>query len=79
MAGKNSTHSRMSDYETMMWTIEQDPWLASTMSSMSILDREPDFEDVRLRFRHAVAETPILRQHVEEGLPGTPPTYGFRP
>jgi WS/DGAT/MGAT family acyltransferase len=56
---------RLSSSEALLWTIERDPLLRSTIVVVGLLDRPPD--DVRLRARlAAAAETfPRLRQRVE--------------
>jgi WS/DGAT/MGAT family acyltransferase len=55
---------RMSDQDALMWAIEKDPLLRSTITSVSVLDRSPD----RARFEHqierATCEVPRLRQRV---------------
>ena len=33
---------RMSDSDALMWTIEKDPMLRSTITAVSLLDRAPD-------------------------------------
>lgn len=75
-----SSASRMTDYEAFMWHIEQDPWLANTMSSICILERPPDFDELERRVRNAVAEIPHLRHRVQPGLSLlTPPTFETDP
>ena len=35
---------RMSDMDALMWQIEKDPMLRSTITAVSILDAEPDVD-----------------------------------
>ncbi len=46
---------RMSDPDALMWTIEMDPLLRSTITSVSILDRAPDRE----RFTDQLEREPV--------------------
>ena len=67
----------MSGTEAMMWSIERDPWLASTAGSVALYDRCLDFDRFRRATAHAVATTPRLRQHVLPGHgPLAPPHWG---
>ena len=60
-----------------MWSIERDPWLASTAGSLALYDRCLDFNRFRRAIAHAVASTPRLRQHVLPGHgPLAPPHWG---
>jgi diacylglycerol O-acyltransferase len=54
----------MSDADALMWNIEKDPILRSTIVAVGILDREPDFEQVRRRLDRASIAIPRLRQRV---------------
>ena len=61
----SSDHDRaMSDAEALMWRLEKDPYLASTFCTVSILDRAPDFHDLRARMEAATLEVPRLRWRV---------------
>lgn len=55
---------RMSDLEAMMWNLEKDPHLSSTFGSVTILDRQMDFDRFRGRLMRAAALIPRLRQRV---------------
>ncbi len=64
----------MSDADALMWAIEQDPLLRSTIVATMVLDRAPDWETVRGRLGRGVRLIPRMRQRVVEpafGL-GTP-------
>ena len=57
------THLNPSD--TLMWTIERDPCLRSTIVAVSLLDRSPDWARLHARIASACDLIPRLRQHVE--------------
>ena len=57
------THLNASD--TLMWTIERDPCLRSTIVAVSLMDRSPDWDRLRARIVSACDLIPRLRQHVE--------------
>ena len=42
MADKMRFEERMSDADALMWTIEKDPLLRSTITAVALLDRSPD-------------------------------------
>lgn len=54
----------MSDGDALMWNIERDPVLRSTVMSVWILDRAPDLERFEATFDRAVQKIPRLRQRV---------------
>ena len=54
----------MSDADALMWTIERDPLLRSTITAVALLDRRPDWEAVQRRMAEAVEAIPRLRQTV---------------
>jgi WS/DGAT/MGAT family acyltransferase len=71
---------RMSDADALMWTIEKDPLLRSTIVSVALLDRAPD----RARLAEAVERTtrhvPRLRQRVVSNmLSVAPPRWEVDP
>ncbi len=55
----------MSDAEGLMWRVDQDPHLASTFGTVSILDRPPDFGRLRARMEQATLAVPRLRWRVQ--------------
>ena len=61
----------MSDADALMWAIEDDPLLRSTIVATSFLDRAPDWETVRARLARGVRLIPRMRQRVVE------PAFGF--
>lgn len=56
---------RMSDAEGLMWRLEKDPYLSSSVGNVSILDRQIDVERFRRRLERAVLAVPRLRQRVQ--------------
>ena len=55
---------RMSDSDAVMWTIEKDPMLRSTIIAVSILDQAPDMDRLERRLERATRLVPRLRQRV---------------
>lgn len=54
----------MSDADALMWNIEEDPVLRSTIVAVALLDHAPDREQVRAAFQRASCIVPRLRQRV---------------
>ena len=57
--------ARMSDAEGLMWRLDKDPHLTSTIVNLSVLDRAPDFERLKRRMTRASIAIPRLRQRVQ--------------
>lgn len=55
---------RMSDSDALMWNIERDPILRSTITGMWLLDQPPDRARLRERAERALHYIPRLRQRV---------------
>ena len=55
---------RMSDSDALMWTIEKDPMLRSTIVAVAALDRAPDHQVLTDRLERASRLVPRLRQRV---------------
>jgi WS/DGAT/MGAT family acyltransferase len=71
---------RMSDAEALMWNVEKDPWLNPSGAMVSICDRPIDFEQFRIRMRHAALHIPRLRQRVVPGFGRlSTPAWAFDP
>jgi len=66
----------MSDFEALMWNLDKDPRLSSTIANLAILDRSPDMDRLRARLQRAATAVPRLRQRVVGG-PGrlAPPAW----
>src|SRR5581483_7581711 len=56
--------SEMSAADAVMWTIERDPILRSTVTAVALLDRPPDHPRLRRRLADASTAIPRLRQVV---------------
>jgi WS/DGAT/MGAT family acyltransferase len=68
----------MSDADALMWNIEKDPVLRSTIIAVGILDRPPDFDRLRRRYEEASVTIPRLRQRVRTPpLRIGPPRWSF--
>ena len=66
--------SRMTDTEALMWSVEQNPQLRSTMGAIAILDGVPDPERLRATIIKALPSVPALRERVQpSGVPLVPP------
>jgi len=55
---------RMSEQDAVLWTIESDPLLRSTVTSVALLDRSPDRRRLTERIERASRTVPRLRQRV---------------
>ena len=55
---------RMSEADALMWAIESDPFLRSTINSVWVLDRAPDWERFDRKLERCAREIPRLRQRV---------------
>ncbi|MBW2280987.1 MAG: wax ester/triacylglycerol synthase family O-acyltransferase [Deltaproteobacteria bacterium] len=70
----------MSDNDAMMWHIERDPLLRSTVMSVWVLDRVPDPARFEQTLTAAVAAIPRLRQRVvSDGWGIAPPRWEIDP
>jgi WS/DGAT/MGAT family acyltransferase len=57
----------MAAADSLMWTLERDPMLRSTVVAIAVLDGPPGWDDLVARVERAVAAIPRLRQRVHEG------------
>lgn len=55
---------RLSSFEALLWTLEQDPRFASGFANITFLDRPADPERMRTRMARAAASVPPLRQRI---------------
>ena len=55
---------RMSDFDRIMWVIEKNPLLRSTITAITVLDRTPERARVMHRVDRATRNIPRLRQRV---------------
>src|SRR6476660_1040473 len=54
----------MSDEDALMWNIEKDPILRSTILAVAIFDRPPDWNTLRDRIARTTRLVPRFRQRV---------------
>jgi WS/DGAT/MGAT family acyltransferase len=54
----------LSDVEALMWNLEKDPYLLSTMANITLFDRPPDIDRLRRRLVQATIAVPRLRKRV---------------
>jgi WS/DGAT/MGAT family acyltransferase len=54
----------MTGFETLMWNLDADPRLSSTIANITVLDRSPDWDRLLRRLDRASSLVPRLRQHV---------------
>ena len=64
MATEMRFEDRMSDMDALMWQIEKDPMLRSTITAISVLDRAPDHTVLMDKIERATRIIPRLRQRV---------------
>jgi WS/DGAT/MGAT family acyltransferase len=65
MARPPQFDARMSEAENMMWRLEKDPYLSSTVANITVLDTAVDFDRFRFRLERASRIVPRLRQRVQ--------------
>jgi diacylglycerol O-acyltransferase len=71
---------RMSDADALMWNIEKDPLLRSTVTSIYVLDRTPDRERLLRRIERGTRRVLRLRQRVVSfPLSVAPPRWEIDP
>src|SRR5688572_27020294 len=70
MAGPREMRNerRMTDVEALMWNLEKDPHLSSSIANVTLLDQAPDLERLRSRLERASVQVPRLRQRVVPAL-----------
>ena len=72
--------SRMSDSDALMWTIEKDAMLRSTIVAVAVLDRAPDHDRLRALLDRGTRVVPRLRQRVRANpLSIAPPRWEVDP
>lgn len=67
----------MRNSDAFTWSMEADPRLRSTVVTLILLDRSPDWEAVRSRFDLISRKLPMFRQRVVETLPPAPPRWEY--
>lgn len=69
----------MSQTDAFTWAMESDPRLRSTVVTVILLDKSPDWDVVGERFEALSRNLPIWRQRVIESPPPTPPRWELAP
>ncbi|HUQ40709.1 MAG TPA: wax ester/triacylglycerol synthase domain-containing protein [Acidimicrobiales bacterium] len=64
MADTIHYENRMSDADALMWSIEKDPLLRSTITAVAMLDKAPDRATFEARLERGTRQVPRLRQRV---------------
>jgi diacylglycerol O-acyltransferase / wax synthase len=62
--GEHQADRAMSASDSILWKMERDPVLRSTVTAVSLLDRSPDWERLRAVMAEATCRVPWLRQVV---------------
>ncbi|HKP44336.1 wax ester/triacylglycerol synthase domain-containing protein [Mycobacterium sp.] len=65
----------MRNTDAFTWAMESDPRLRSTVVTMIMLDRSPEWDEVRDRFDLASRNLPMFRQRVVPSPPPAPPRW----
>ena len=63
---------RLRDADALLWNIERDPVLRSTIVAVAVLDRPPDVRRLGARLERAAAAFPALRRVVVRDRLGRP-------
>lgn len=69
----------MSQTDAFTWAMESDPRLRSTVVTVILLEKSPDWDVVRQRFGVVSQNLPMFRQIVVETPGPTPPRWEFAP
>lgn len=64
LAGQWSAEREMSEFEALMWRMERDPRLRSTIMGVYVLDREPDWDRLMAAHEWGSRLIPRFRQRV---------------
>jgi diacylglycerol O-acyltransferase / wax synthase len=65
----------MRNSDAFTWSMESDPRLRSTVVTVLLLDRSPDWDEVRNRFDLVSRKLPMFRRRVVESPPPAPPRW----
>lgn len=69
----------MRNSDAFTWAMESDPRLRSTVVTLILLDKSPDWDEVRNRFDIIARAVPMLRQRVVASPPPAPPRWEHAP
>ena len=82
-AGESRTLAQMTEFmrnsDAFTWAMESDPRLRSTVVTVILLDRSPDWEEVRNRFSLISQKVPMTRQRVVPSPSPAPPRWEYAP
>jgi diacylglycerol O-acyltransferase / wax synthase len=67
----------MRNTDAFTWAMESDPRLRSTVVSVVLLERSPDWDAVRERFDLLSRKLPMVRQRVAASPPPAPPRWEY--
>jgi WS/DGAT/MGAT family acyltransferase len=67
----------MRNSDAFTWAMESDPRLRSTVVTVVLLERSPDWDDVRERFDLISRKMPMFRQRVVVSPPPAPPRWEY--
>ena len=73
MMGPNDVNGRMSEFESLMWTLDGDERLSSTVGNLTMLDQSPDGDRLESRLRRAAVVVERLHQRVASSPGGLAP------
>jgi diacylglycerol O-acyltransferase len=69
----------LSNTDAFVWSIEKDPGLRSTIVTLVLLDRSPDWSEVFNRFNLLSRSVPTFRKRVVSSIPPAPPRWESDP
>ncbi|MCV7123664.1 wax ester/triacylglycerol synthase domain-containing protein [Mycobacterium lacus] len=69
----------MRNSDAFTWAMESDPRLRSTVVTVVLLDRSPEWDAVRARFDLLSRKLPMFRQRVVPSPPPAPPRWEYDP
>lgn len=67
----------MRNSDAFTWAMETDPGLRSTVVTVILLDRCPDWDELCARFEFMSGAVPMLRQRVVASAPPAPPRWEY--
>ena len=65
----------MRNSDAFTWAMEHDPRLRSTVVTILVFEKAPDWDVVRSRFDRVARTVPMFRRRVVENLPPAPPRW----
>ena len=75
---QGNTRTYLSQNDAIMWTVESDPLLRSTIVGVVTLDRAPDWDRLVARVEHVTRMVPELRERIVP-VPLHPTTWRWEP